>query len=249
MTAPTAFRGLCAAESARLSALSKADSLFVAPRSLSGFSEEGAGVPRLVLVADNPGAKEFEDKEYLSPRGASGRIARAFFDLACGEVGTFGRLVMVLNRSSRHTPRTQGLEELVRKEAGTPLGAEIEADQRAFAAFAVQAARLARAPVLEIGGGASAAVFAPWREAFALARLPGDPPAHKAPHFSHSQFFRTNADAARNARIQAYLSRWEPKIQGLRTPSDSVSSKALLESGVGAAAADFLASVIFGGTT
>ena len=153
---------------------------------------------------------------------------------------------MVLNRSSRHTPRTQGLEDLVRKEAGSPLGAEIESDQRAFAAFAVQASRLAAAPILEIGGGASASVFAPWRKAFSAARLPADPPAFKAPHFSHSQFFRTNADAARNAKIQAYLSRWEAKIPNLRTPSDSVSSKALLESGDGTAAADFLASVIFG---
>jgi len=237
------FRRLATTRLATLDTLNATTPLFVVPASLRGFAAADGPLPSLILVADNPGRTEWEDGEFLSPRGASGKMARAFFDRAFGQVGAFGREILVANRSSYHTPRTGGLEALLRG-CEPNLGAALRSDQRAWGEFIAQAAAAIGVPVLEIGGGTAAVSFAPYREAFqaalsAVGSLPD--PVRRAPHFSHSQFFRAGADAARTARLAGFAAAHQ-EIAGLLLATGSVSWR-VLQTAPAALCAEFLLSV------
>lgn len=141
-------------------------------------------VPRLILVADNPGIKEQLacNRSYLV--GQSGKLASAFFKNALGI--DFRKDVVILNKTPVHTPRTKELSFL--EEFGDLL---IES-QRYMAKKIVEAASALSVPVWIIGYSelGRRGLFREFAEAYvsaaAASGVYGDTRVFR--HFSMNQF-------------------------------------------------------------
>lgn len=234
--------------------------LFVENLDLAAYAAEGGPLPELVLVGDNPGRREWEQSVYLCVKGRAGAMAHSFFDGIFG-AGAFRSKVMVLNKSSFHTPRTAGLTEVLRDGAGGPgIADAIRRDQEENARLLADAVALLGVPVVTIGMESGGTVFQSFRKALdARYRDLGNPPAffqgkplpspfRKVPHFSLSKIFCRNADPAWNAGLERFLDRHAAAVPGLRTDNGNVSSKTLLDLGDRRLLADYLETVIIGET-
>lgn len=228
--------------------------LFVINDDLAAYSAGDGPLPELILVGDNPGRREYEQSVYLCVQGRAGAMAHSFFDGIFG-AGSFRSKVMVLNKSSFHTPRTVGLTEAMR---GDPALAEaIRRDQEENARLIADSVALLGVPVVTIGMESGGTTFQSFRKTLeSRYRAHGNPPAvfqgkrlaspfRKVPHFSLSKIFCRNADAAWNAGLDGFLAR-HAAVPGLRTENGNVSSKLLLGMGDGPLLADYLDRVILG---
>ncbi|GAA4258597.1 hypothetical protein GBZ26_20420 [Azospirillum formosense] len=253
--AVTLFRTRVAQHGERVRALrDSASPLFVVNGDLAAYAAKDGPLPELILVGDNPGRREFEQSVYLCVQGRAGAMAHSFFDGIFG-AGSFRRKVMVLNKSSFHTPRTVGLNDAMR---GDPALAEvIRHDQEENARLIADSVALLGVPVVTIGMESGGTTFQSFRKTLeSRYRAHGNPPAdfqgkrlatpfRKVPHFSLSKIFCRNADAAWNAALDAFLAR-HAAVPGLRTENGNVSSKLLLGLGDGPLLADYLDRVILG---
>ncbi|OYD84329.1 hypothetical protein [Azospirillum brasilense] len=249
------FRARVAEHGERVRALRDSVSpLFVANGDLATYAAADGPLPELILVGDNPGRREFEQSVYLCVQGRAGAMAHGFFDGIFG-AGSFRRKVMVLNKSSFHTPRTVGLNDAMR---GDPALAEaIRRDQEENARLIADSVALLGVPVVTIGMESGGTTFQSFRKTLeARYRALGNPPAvfqgkrlpspfRKVPHFSLSKIFCRNADPAWNAALDRFLTR-HASVPGLRTDNGNVSSKLLLGLGDGPLLADYLDRVILG---
>ncbi|AWJ87377.1 hypothetical protein TSH58p_28745 (plasmid) [Azospirillum sp. TSH58] len=249
------FRTRVADHGARVRALrDSASPLFVVNNDLTAYASQNGALPELILVGDNPGRREFEQSVYLCVQGRAGAMAHSFFDGIFG-AASFRSKVMVLNKSSFHTPRTVGLTEAMR---GDPALAEaIRRDQEENARLIADSVALLGVPVVTIGMESGGTTFQSFRKALeARYRALGNPPAvfqgkrlagpfRKVPHFSLSKIFCRNADPAWNAALDGFLAR-HAAVPGLRTDNGNVSSKLLLGLGDGPLLADYLDRVILG---
>lgn len=249
------FRTRVADHGERVRALrDSASPLFVVNNDLTAYASQNGALPELILVGDNPGRREFEQSVYLCVQGRAGAMAHSFFDGIFG-AASFRSKVMVLNKSSFHTPRTVGLTEAMR---GDPALAEaIRRDQEENARLIADSVALLGVPVVTIGMESGGTTFQSFRKALeARYRALGNPPAvfqgkrlagpfRKVPHFSLSKIFCRNADPAWNAALDGFLAR-HAAVPGLRTDNGNVSSKLLLGLGDGPLLADYLDRVILG---
>lgn len=249
------FRTRVADHGERVRALrDSASPLFVVNNDLIAYAAQNGALPELILVGDNPGRREFEQSVYLCVQGRAGAMAHSFFDGIFG-AASFRSKVMVLNKSSFHTPRTVGLTEAMR---GDPALAEaIRRDQEENARLIADSVALLGVPVVTIGMESGGTTFQSFRKALeARYRALGNPPAvfqgkrlagpfRKVPHFSLSKIFCRNADPAWNAALDGFLAR-HAAVPGLRTDNGNVSSKLLLGLGDGPLLADYLDRVILG---
>ncbi|TWA87515.1 hypothetical protein FBZ83_101378 [Azospirillum brasilense] len=249
------FRSRVAQHGERVRALKASVSpLFVENSDLAAYAATDGPLPALILVGDNPGRREFEQSVYLCVQGRAGAMAHSFFDGIFG-AGSFRGKVMVLNKSSFHTPRTVGLTEAMR---GDPALAEaIRRDQEENARLIADSVALLGVPVVTIGMESGGTTFQSFRKTLETRyRALGNPPAvfqgkrlsgpfRKVPHFSLSKIFCRNADAAWNAGLDGFLAR-HAAVPGLRTENGNVSSKLLLGLGDGPLLADYLDRVILG---
>lgn len=249
------FRTRVAEHGERVRALRNSVSpLFVENTDLTAYSADDGPLPELILVGDNPGRREYEQSVYLCVQGRAGAMAHSFFDGIFG-ASSFRGKVMVLNKSSFHTPRTVGLTEAMR---GDPALAEaIRRDQEENARLIADSVALLGVPVVTIGMESGGTTFQSFRKtletryralgnpsaAFQAKRLAS--PFRKVPHFSLSKIFCRNADAAWNAALDGFLAR-HAAVPGLRTENGNVSSKLLLGLGDGPLLADYLDRVILG---
>ncbi len=258
-SADAIFRARVAAHGERVRRLkAEGASRFVENRDLAAFTAQGGALPDLVLVGDNPGRREWENSVYLCVAGRAGAMAHRFFDVIYGE-GSFRSKVMVLNKSSFHTPRTADLAQFLRD---TPenrgLAEAIRTDQRENARLLADIVALLGVPVVTIGMESGGTVFQTFRQtlesryrelakpgAVFRGRTLADP-FRKVPHFSLSKIFCRNADAAWNAGLDSFLGRHEGAIPGLRTSNGNISSKILLSVGGERVLSDYLATVIIG---
>lgn len=212
---------------------------FVVNRDLDAYAADGGPLPELVLVADNPGRHEWENGVYLCAAGRAGARAHAFFDGIFGPC-SFRRAVMVLNKSSYHTPRTAGLAQVMRDGDGGARLAALLRDQEENGRLVAETVALLGIPVVTIGMESDVATFKPFRQALErrYAEL-GRPrasfmgkelehPFRKVPHFSLSKIFCRNSDASWNAALNGFLERHAAAHPGLRTDKCNVSSKFLL---------------------
>lgn len=249
------FRTRIAEHGERVRALRNSVSpLFVVNGDLAAYSAEDGPLPELILVGDNPGRREYEQSVYLCAQGRAGAMAHSFFDGIFGG-GSFRSKVMVLNKSSFHTPRTVGLNEAMRGDPG--LAEAIRRDQEENARLIADSVALLGVPVVTIGMESGGTTFQSFRKTLeARYRALGTPPAvfqkkrlaspfRKVPHFSLSKIFCRNADSAWNAALDGFLTR-HAAIPGLRTENGNVSSKLLLGLGDGPLLADYLDRVILG---
>lgn len=231
--------------------------LFVESQDLATYAAEGGPLPELVLVGDNPGRREWEHAVYLCVKGRAGAMAHAFFDGVFG-AGSFRTKVMVLNKSSFHTPRTAGLTEAMRSGTGDPgIPDAIRRDQEENGRLIADSVALLGIPVVTIGMESGGTTFQSFRKALDTRyRAFGEPsavfqgrrlanPFRKVPHFSLSKIFCRNADPAWNAALQRFLSR-HVAVPGLRTENGNVSSKVLLGLGDRRLLRDYLDTVIIG---
>ncbi|TWA93245.1 hypothetical protein FBY14_102423 [Azospirillum brasilense] len=228
--------------------------LFVINGDLASYSAEDRPLPTLILVGDNPGRREYEQSVYLCVQGRAGAMAHSFFDGIFG-AGSFRSKVMVLNKSSFHTPRTVGLTEAMRDDPA--LAEAIRRDQEENARLIADSVALLGVPVITIGMESGGTTFQSFRKSLeARYRAHGNPsaifqgkrlagPFRKVPHFSLSKIFCRNADPAWNAALERFLAR-HAAVAGLRTDNGNVSSKLLLGLGDGALLADYLDTVILG---
>ncbi|CAO3378084.1 hypothetical protein [Azospirillum argentinense] len=249
------FRTRVAEHGERVRALkSSVSPLFVENGDLAAYATADGPLPALILVGDNPGRREFEQSVYLCVQGRAGAMAHSFFDGIFG-AGSFRGKVMVLNKSSFHTPRTVGLTEAMR---GAPALAEaIRRDQEENARLIADSVALLGVPVVTIGMESGGTTFQSFRKTLeSRYSALGNPPAvfqgkrlaspfRKVPHFSLSKIFCRNADAAWNAGLDGFLAR-HAAVPGLRTDNGNVSSKLLLGLGDGPLLADYLDRVILG---
>ncbi|CAO3429132.1 hypothetical protein [Azospirillum argentinense] len=249
------FRTRVAEHGERVRALRDSVSpLFVVNGDLTAYSADGGPLPELILVGDNPGRREFEQSVYLCVQGRAGAMAHSFFDGIFG-AASFRSKVMVLNKSSFHTPRTVGLTEAMR---GDPALAEaIRRDQEENALLIADSVALLGVPVVTIGMESGGTTFQSFRKTLETRyRALGNPPAvfqgkrlaspfRKVPHFSLSKIFCRNADPAWNAGLDDFLTR-HAAVPGLRTENGNVSSKLLLGLGDAPLLADYLDRVILG---
>ncbi|KAA1055071.1 hypothetical protein GAY33_01990 [Azospirillum brasilense] len=249
------FRTRVAEHGERVRALRDSVSpLFVVNGDLTAYSADGGPLPELILVGDNPGRREFEQSVYLCVQGRAGAMAHSFFDGIFG-AASFRSKVMVLNKSSFHTPRTVGLTEAMR---GDPALAEaIRRDQEENALLIADSVALLGVPVVTIGMESGGTTFQSFRKTLETRyRALGNPPAifqgkrlaspfRKVPHFSLSKIFCRNADPAWNAGLDGFLAR-HAAVPGLRTENGNVSSKLLLGLGDAPLLADYLDRVILG---
>ncbi|TWA74540.1 hypothetical protein FBZ82_101556 [Azospirillum brasilense] len=249
------FRSRVAEHGERVRALKASVSpLFVENGDLAAYATTDGPLPELILVGDNPGRREFEQSVYLCVQGRAGAMAHSFFDGIFG-AGSFGGKVMVLNKSSFHTPRTVGLTEAMR---GDPALAEaIRRDQEENARLIADSVALLGVPVVTIGMESGGTTFQSFRKTLeSRYRALGNPPAvfqghrlaspfRKVPHFSLSKIFCRNADPAWNAGLDGFLAR-HAAVPGLRTENGNVSSKLLLGLGDHPLLADYLDRVILG---
>ncbi|CAO3451656.1 hypothetical protein [Azospirillum argentinense] len=249
------FRTRVAKHGERVRALRDSVSpLFVVNGDLTAYSADGGPLPELILVGDNPGRREFEQSVYLCVQGRAGAMAHSFFDGIFG-AASFRSKVMVLNKSSFHTPRTVGLTEAMR---GDPALAEaIRRDQEENARLIADSVALLGVPVVTIGMESGGTTFQSFRKTLETRyRALGNPPAvfqgkrlaspfRKVPHFSLSKIFCRNADPAWNAGLDGFLAR-HAAVPGLRTENGNVSSKLLLGLGDAPLLADYLDRVILG---
>ncbi|MDQ2103579.1 hypothetical protein [Azospirillum isscasi] len=253
--ADSLFRTRVAEHGERVRRLRGAESpLFVENNDLAAYATPGGPLPELILVGDNPGRREFEHSVYLCVKGRAGAMAHSFFDGVFG-ARSFRTKVMVLNKSSFHTPRTVGLTEAMR--GGSAIGDAIRRDQEENARLIADSVALLGIPVVTIGMESGGTTFQSFRKALELRyRAFGNPPAtfqgarlaspfRKVPHFSLSKIFCRNADPAWNAALDRFLAR-HAAVPGLRTDNGNVSSKVLLGLGDGALLADYLDTVILG---
>ena len=251
------LRTLILAHADRVRRLAADDDRFVVSSEIDPFSRAGGPVPELILVGDNPGTNEKAYGEFLSRHGVSGRSARRFFDGALGVEGSFGTLVLVLNKSNWHTPRTAGLSAVMRSSDNPDLRARLVEDQEANGLLLARLSVALRIPVVTIGTESDEETFRPFREAVSRvsASLPSGaafrktslPNAfRKVPHFSHSQVFRRNSDTDWNRRIDGYAARWAGCVPGLLTDKQNISSKVLLATGDRSMLEDYLLNVILG---
>ncbi|MHA7062626.1 hypothetical protein [Azospirillum argentinense] len=249
------FRTRVAEHGERVRALRDSVSpLFVVNGDLTAYSADGGPLPELILVGDNPGRREFEQSVYLCVQGRAGAMAHSFFDGIFG-AASFRSKVMVLNKSSFHTPRTVGLTEAMR---GDPALAEaIRRDQEENALLIADSVALLGVPVVTIGMESGGTTFQSFRKTLETRyRALGNPPAifqgkrlaspfRKVPHFSLSKIFCRNADPTWNAGLDGFLAR-HAAVPGLRTENGNVSSKLLLGLGDAPLLADYLDRVILG---
>lgn len=249
------FRTRVADHGERVRALrDSASPLFVTNGDLAAYAAKDGALPELILVGDNPGRREYEQSVYLCVQGRAGAMAHSFFDGIFG-AASFRSKVMVLNKSSFHTPRTVGLSEAMR---GDPALAEaIRRDQEENARLIVDSVALLGVPVVTIGMESGGTTFQSFRKTLETRyRALDNPPAvfqgkrlaspfRKVPHFSLSKIFCRNADPAWNAALDGFLAR-HAAVPGLRTENGNVSSKLLLGLGDGPLLADYLDRVILG---
>ena len=253
--AESLFRSRVAGHGERVRRLRESVSpLFVENGDLAAYAATGGPLPELILVGDNPGRREFEQSVYLCVKGRAGAMAHSFFDGVFG-AHSFRAKVMVLNKSSFHTPRTVGLTEAMRGDSGT--ADAIRRDQEENARLIVDSVALLGVPVVTIGMESGGTTFQSFRKALeARYRALENPPAvfqgkrlagpfRKVPHFSLSKIFCRNADPAWNATLERFLAR-HAAVPGLRTENGNVSSKVLLGLGDGPLLADYLDTVILG---
>lgn len=253
------FRALVAAHGERVRELrDRVTELFVENRDLAFYATPGGPLPELILVGDNPGRREWENSVYLCVEGRAGRMAHLFFDGIFGP-GSFRSKVMVLNKSSYHTPRTVGLTQTVRSGAGDAVVAEaLRSDQQANAELIAEIVALLGIPVVTIGMETGGTTFRDFRDTLEqrYAAL-GQPPAsfagsalahpfRKVPHFSLSKIFCRNSDPGWNAGLDRFLTRHAASLPGLKTGNGNVSSKMLLEQGSREMLSDYLTLVILG---
>lgn len=249
------FRTRVAEHGERVRALRDSVSpLFVVNGDLTAYSADGGPLPELILVGDNPGRREFEQSVYLCVQGRAGAMAHSFFDGIFG-AASFRSKVMVLNKSSFHTPRTVGLTEAMRDDPA--LAEAIRRDQEENARLIADSVALLGVPVVTIGMESGGTTFQSFRKTLETRyRALGNPPAvfqgkrlaspfRKVPHFSLSKIFCRNADPAWNAGLDGFLTR-HAAVPGLRTENGNVSSKLLLGLGDGPLLADYLDRVILG---
>jgi hypothetical protein len=173
---------------------------------------------KVILVGDNPGAKEMKYKEFFSKRGSAGKIAHAFFDGVFGQE-SFAETVLVLNKTLFHTNRTNEL----RAQFKTPEMQQLLVEsQHLLAQFILEFLQQKNIPVIIVGFSEMDGLF---REFFqALAFTPQNDNIALVPHFSMSKFFCKNSNDPWNKRIDAFLAR-HPEIA---TPNGNCSSKTLL---------------------
>ena len=249
------FRTRVAGHGERVRRLRETESpLFVENNDLTAYATAAGPLPELILVGDNPGRREFEHSVYLCVKGRAGAMAHSFFDGVFGP-HSFRTKVMVLNKSSFHTPRTVGLTEAMR--GGTGIADAIRRDQEENARLIADSVALLGVPVVTIGMESGGTPFQRFRKALeARYRAFGNPPAtyqgkrlaspfRKVPHFSLSKIFCRNADPAWNAVLEGFLAR-HASVPGLATGNGNVSSKVLLGLGDGRLLADYLDTVILG---
>lgn len=232
---------------------------FVVNREIDEAIQTGGVLIEMLFGGDNPGAKELLLGEYLSGRGSAGRIARQLMGAALGCQDSFGTHVLALNKSSFHTPRTNGLTALLRPGGCAPhLRQAILDDQAENGRLMARLAALLKVPVVTVGTESNRGTFHAFREALdaeikalgpivATFRGTGLPHAfRKVPHFSMSKIFCRNSDQEWNAGLDRFVARWKPTHPGLLTDKMNVSSKYVLESTDRAMQVDFLRSVILG---
>lgn len=253
------FRALVAAHGGRVRDLrDRVSDQFVENLDLAFYAKPGGPLPELILVGDNPGRRELENSVYLCVEGRAGRMAHLFFDGIFGS-GSFRSKVMVLNKSSYHTPRTAGLTQTVRSGAGDAAVAEaLCSDQEANAALIAEIVALLGIPVVTIGMETGGTTFRDFRDTLETryaslgrpaATFDGCMLAHpfrKVPHFSLSKIFCRNSDPDWNAGLDRFLERHAAALPGLKTGNGNVSSKMLLEQGSRQMLSDYLALVILG---
>lgn len=238
MTDKARFRALLGAALARVRTLAATDPLFVPNEEAAAFAAPNGPMPELIVVADNPGAKESQRKEYLSSLGSAGRLARAFFDVAFDQPGAVGSKVLVWNKSTYHTPRTGGLRALMGSK-DQALIARLREDQAENGRLLARLAAVGRVPVLAIGLERDKTTFAAFRSSIeaeaeslgvrrAVFRRIETSAFLMAPHFSTCKTFCHNADAAWNARLDAYLAEWAANHPEIRTEKGNVSPAALM---------------------
>ncbi len=254
------FRARLAAHGARVRRLkAKISPRFVENRDHLAYTVQDGALPDLVLVGDNPGRREWENAVYLCVVGRAGCMAHRFFDVIYG-ASSFRSKVMVLNKSSFHTPRTTDLTQFLRNTPENRALAEvIRADMCENAYLLADSVALLGIPVVTIGMESGGAVFQSFRHSlesrYRELAQPGAcfrgrelaEPFRKVPHFSLSKIFCRNADEAWNAMLEQFLSRHERAIPGLRTANGNVSSKILLSVGTRQVLLDYLETVIIGG--
>jgi len=238
MTDKARFRSLLGAALARVRTQAKTDPLFVPNEEAAAFAAADDGpMPELIVVGDNPGPEERKRKEYLSRLGSAGSDARSFFDIALGQSGAVGSKVLVWNKSTYHTPRTDDLSALM-VSGDQALIVRLREDQAENGRLVARLAAASRVPVLTIGMESDEMTFAAFRSSLeAEAKRLGAKRAvfrgmetsafPKAPHFSTCKIFCHNTDADWNARLDAYLKEWAAKHPRIRTKKGNVSLAAL----------------------
>ncbi len=110
---------------------------------------------KLILVADNPGRNEQANESYLDLDGASGKMAKNLLvDNSVYGIKDFRKNVLVLNKTPIHTPATEDLRKLCRREkemGGHLIKDELEISQEKMASILLQFHKALDVPVWIVG--------------------------------------------------------------------------------------------------
>ncbi len=220
----------------RVEELQVRDDRFVVNDDVRRFVRKVNGTPEIIVVADNPGDKERQHREFLSEHGSAGRIARHMLEAVFGY--DFLEHVLILNKSNYCTSSTSDLEKLLRnKHAHPELVGVIRADQEANGRFVRHLQRMLDIPAVVFGWKVDSLAFEPFR--LGHGEIQGTVPFHGltvqqsqvVPHPSYRRCYRPvggDEERARrwDERVRAFLEHHKD-IPGISTHSGAISEKTL----------------------
>jgi hypothetical protein len=229
------FRSLIAAYIKRVRTLKHCTPEFVLNEDLFEFAKKDGPLPEVIVVADNPGCKELEKRQFLSGYGKAGPIARRMW------LGTFGakylRHVLIFNKSNYSTVSTDALGNTMCYLANQQLLKRIREDQTANATLIRELALLLKIPVVTAGREKSDPdIFRSFRDTLEVHydlshavffRGLMVPASQIVPHFSrYGCFRRMTGDDSWNARIERFLGKY-CSIPNIETPKGGISFSTL----------------------
>lgn len=179
-------------------------------------------LPRIIVVADNPGELERANSVYLYRGGPAGSTARRFFDAVSGVCALETGWAIVFNKSSFYTPVTNDLTRLMRSSDICPLLFQaLREDQRANGRVVASIVAALQIPVLTVGAGEGRVFdcFESGLNAEPMRHTNTESETHllgrrlrrtyfTAPHFSRSTIFR------RQSILCGWTSRFDAFVAG-----------------------------------
>lgn len=222
----------------RVTALQSRFANFVVSEDVRRFVCDGAHLPHLIIVADNPGEKEHIYREFLSARGPAGKIARTLLEAVFG--AEFLAYVLILNKSNYSTSRTVGLTKLLKDDrTDAELIDAIRADQKENGKLVRELATLLWIPVVTFGWEADSNTFQGFRAGHgemnehAMFRGLSVQQSQIVPHASFRRCYRRiggDSERARvwDGRVMAFLDRHKD-IPNLCTEAGAIREKTLRE--------------------